>query len=124
MPSSVTFTVPLVPDSVNTYTRHSGGRHYKSKRATAFENAFPLFCRNLQVVGEKFAVSIIVYVGPKQHPDVDNLAKQPLDCLALAGLLVNRKGEVISDNHVRKMSIERNDEQRDNPRTEITVTAL
>ena len=98
------FTVPLLPDSVNTYTRHSRGRHFKSAKAASFEAAFPLFCGTDPVVGDQFSVSIMVHPAAKgRRFDIDNFPKQVLDLIARCGLLVNRRGHVLTDYTVVKL---------------------
>lgn len=121
---NIRISVPLVPDSVNTYSRHAKGGHYKSARASAFERDFAMFVRGNRIIGEKFAVSLRVYVGPRQHPDVDNLPKQILDGLSRNGVLVSEKGKQLSDNHITKLEVERITTDRENPRTEILIETL
>jgi Holliday junction resolvase RusA-like endonuclease len=120
----VCFVVPMIPDSVNTYTRHAKGRHFKSDRARAFEHTMPLFVRGAHVVGTRFSVSLRFVLGPKQHPDIDNLAKQVLDSLADCGVFRSAAGKFLSDNSVKRLTMEIDDEDRKNPRTEIIVRAL
>jgi len=124
MSQAISFVVPLVPPSVNTYTRHSKGRHFKTAETEAFERAMATFCRGHRCVGEKFSVRLDVYFGPKQARDVDNLPKCVLDGIAKNGVLVNRKGEPLSDNHVDELTVRKWSTDRKNPRTEITVRAL
>ncbi len=121
--TEISFTVPMIPDSVNTYTRHSAGMHFKSKRAQAWERDFHLFVKG-HVTGDTFAVTLRFVLGPRQHPDIDNLGKQPLDSLARAGVLRNGKGIAVSDNKIKRLTMEIVDNDRKNERTEITVRAI
>lgn len=116
---SVRFTVPLVPPSVNTYVRHSAGRHYKTSKAKSFEDAVGLFARGKRCPGERFFVKIAVYLGPNEHPDCDNLPKLVLDGCAAAGVFNGK-----SDNHVQSVLVTKYDTDRENPRTEIEVSAI
>ena len=119
----IRFVVPMIPDSVNTYTRHAKGRHFKSKRAQSFEAMLPLFVRGQYVIGKRFEVHLLFVLGPRQHPDIDNLPKQVLDGLAGAGVFRSAEGKRLTDNSVKRMIVDLDDEDRKNPRTEITVRA-
>jgi Holliday junction resolvase RusA-like endonuclease len=121
---SARIVIPLIPESVNHYTQHSKGRHFKNKRAQAFEAALPLYIRGQKVCGERFSVSLRFVLGPKQHPDVDNLPKQVLDGLAKAGVFINYKGTPLSDNKVKRLVVDVIENDRANCRTEITVEAI
>ena len=120
----IEFTIPLVPPSVNTYTRHARGRHFKTKEAAAFEAAFPFFFRNPGCVGETFRVEIDVWLGPKMHRDIDNLPKQVLDGISRGGLLVNGKGKILSDYAVKELEVRMFSDERDNQRTTVRIYSL
>lgn len=127
MPPKVTFKIPLLPPSVNHYTQHPAqGVHFKSDEAKGWEAAFPLFSRGQFLVSDtgQFHVTLRFTKGPRQKGDVDNYNKLPLDCCAKAGMFRNRKGEELSDAHVKKLTVEIFDasEDRENgPETEITI---
>jgi Holliday junction resolvase RusA-like endonuclease len=135
----LTFSIPLLPPSVNHYVSHgtktdrrSGARtaiHKKTPEAKAWERDFPLFSRGQFITSQngRFAVTLIFTPGPKDSGDIDNRNKCTLDCIAKAGMLRNGKGEEMSDAWIKRLLVEIRDSQEDRergPKTEITIEAL
>lgn len=117
-PNSVSFTVPLVPPSVNHYKmRTNHGVTFVSQEAKDFKRAVGVFCRS-KFCGEwsAYHVEVTVFQGKGDRGDVDNYAKCVLDGLAESGVI--HSDAAITDLILRKRR------DRENPRTEITVTAL
>jgi hypothetical protein len=127
----VTFTVPyLTPPSGNHYKapcvyrdRNGYPRHgYKiTPEAKAFKDAVAIFAQGRTVAPPDalkkktaYDVHIKVVLGPRQHGDEDNFHKVGLDALVYAGV-------IHSDAYAHCIChVIRGD--RDNPRTEYTVT--
>lgn len=111
----------MTPPSVNMYTRHGGGRHYKTPEAKGFLNAVVLFARSAeQGQGElpkkkdtRYEVMLVAYHGKGERGDIDNRAKIPLDGLVDAGVIPG--DAAIVDLDLRKRT------DWNNPRTEIWV---
>lgn len=117
--------VPLVPPSVNAYTRHGNGRHYKSAEANAFENAFPLFVRGQHVIGKSFYVFVGVTLGAKDKLDADNAPKMVLDALADCAVFRDSKGRTLSDAHVTHLEVRVDRKARpEHGYTEVTVRSI
>ena len=115
--SEISFTVPLVPPSVNHYVKHTrSGRHYVTKEAIAFKEATAIFARGKSISAKRYQVEIGVFLARGQRGDGDNFGKCILDSLVAAGV-------IHSDAAVKKLTIEK-DRDWKNPRTEITVKAL
>lgn len=111
----VSFTVPLVPPSVNHYVKHTrSGRHYVTKEAKAFKEAVAIFARGKSAIAKRYEVEIAIFLAKRQRGDGDNFAKCVLDSLVSAGV-------IHSDAAVKKVSITK-DRDWKNPRTEITIT--
>ena len=114
--NSLTITVPLTPPSVNNYVRHTrDGRHYITKEAKAFLEAVEIFSKCQTVDAEAYLVEVKVYLGKDEKGDLDNFQKCVLDGLARAGV-------IHSDAAVTRIEAEKF-RDRENPRTEITVSA-
>lgn len=114
------FTVPGTPPSVNTYVRHSRGRHFVTKEAEAFKSSVWWTVAE-QRPGEwhpdrRFSLGIVCRFKSRRCPDIDNLPKLILDGLQAAGIFDN-------DNQVDDMRVSRYFGCPD-PRTEITIEAL
>jgi len=120
---SLTFTVPLVPPSVNTYVRHARGRHYKTTEAKAFAQAVHIFAvkelgsENWPLHGTNFRVSALVSCRNRKSADVDNYLKLILDSLVDAGVLPD-------DRYVSEVSIRKQIAADQYPFTKISVVAL
>lgn len=120
---TVQITVPLIPPSVNHYKmRTSKGVTFVSREAKTFKNAV-YYCSlrhtsdPLKTFSEcNLMVEVIVYQGKGHKGDVDNYAKCVLDGLVEAGVI--RTDAAITDLTIRKRR------DRENPRTEITVTEI
>src|SRR5262245_22148255 len=90
----MTFTVPLIPPSVNHYKKPSRrGGFYVTAEAQAYIDAVCLLSRGLKVTGDAYRIGISFYLGPpKQHLgrfDLDNFAKVAIDALVKAGCIRN-----------------------------------
>lgn len=113
----MTFTVPLVPPSVNHYVKHTRtGRHYVTKEAKAFKEAIVLLAPRNSQPAKRYRVVLSVFLGAGARGDVDNFGKCPLDALVSAGV-------IHSDAAVESLTINKF-RDKENPRTEITVEAL
>jgi Holliday junction resolvase RusA-like endonuclease len=111
------FTVPLVPPSVNHYKhRARNGHWYVGKDAIAYKNAVAIFAKGQQVAGKKYQVDVVIYLGAKQRLDHDNGWKVIGDGLKEAG--------VIQSDAWIKQSSTKMDRDVKNPRTEIRVRTL
>lgn len=114
---SITFTVPLVPPSVNHYVKHTrSGRHYVTAEAKKFKEAVAIFARGRSVVAKEYEVQIGIYLPKNGRGDIDNFLKVTLDALVSANV-------IHSDAHIKDLAISKF-RDAENPRTEITVTAL
>jgi Holliday junction resolvase RusA-like endonuclease len=113
----LTFTVPLVPPSVNDYVRHipRGGRviHYVTAEGQAYKKAVAIFARGQEVTAKHYELEVTVYLGKGERGDGDNFWK----CIA-DGLKECRV--IHSDAAVLRWVLEV-DRDPDNPRTVITV---
>ena len=122
------FVIPMPPPSVNRYVRHvygtTGHRHYKSEEALEFEELFTLFVPPEGLVGQRFGMDIVVYLGKGQHRDADNCLKVVADMVSKCNLIVDPKGKKMSDYWIKKMSSEIRVDDRDHPRTEIRLYVL
>lgn len=116
----ITFTVPLIPPSVNHYKqpRRGGRGFYVTGEATAFKEAVAIFARGKVSTpySSGLSVEINIYLGRGKKGDIDNFAKVCLDGLVEAGIIQ-------SDAGVQEL-IMRKDRDNANPRTEITVKEL
>lgn len=116
-PEKVSFTVPLVPPSVNHYKmRTRKGVTFVSKEAKAFKEAVAIYGRGLHVEAEAYHVTTRIFLGVGQRGDVDNFLKCALDGLAAAHI-------IRSDAAVQKITAEKF-RDRENPRTEFTIEAI
>jgi hypothetical protein len=116
----VSFTVPMIPRSVNTYTRHCivGGRirRFVQKDALSFIDAVRTCCGGQSVAGKSYEVRFIVHEGKGARGDIDNRAKLVLDGLVKAGV-------IHSDSAITDLSMAKR-KDRENPRTEIFVRKI
>jgi len=114
--AKVSFTVPLVPPSVNHYKmRTRKGVTFVSKEAIAFKEAVAVYGRGLHVEAEAYQVTAHIYLGLGQRGDLDNFLKCALDGLTAANV-------IRSDAAVTKIIAEKF-RDRENPRTEFTIEA-
>jgi Holliday junction resolvase RusA-like endonuclease len=120
---SVHITVPIVPPSVNHYKmRTRKGVTFVTEDAKTYKKA--VYYHSLRSStdperrfdGGNLSVEVVVYQGKGDKGDVDNYAKCVLDGLVEAGVI--HSDAAITDLILRKRR------DRENPRTEITVTAL
>ena len=112
-PPPVSFIVPLVPPSVNSYVRHARtGRHYISSEAARFKRSFSLFGKHC-IRWKQYGVSIKIYLARKQKGDLDNFAKCVIDGLVEAEI-------IDSDAKIVELKMEKH-RDINNPRTEIAV---
>jgi Holliday junction resolvase RusA-like endonuclease len=123
---SITFTVPLVPPSVNHYVKHTRtGRSYVTAEAMEFKIAIAVYANHSTVSAKTFSVRLAVTLPKGARGDVDNFPKLCLDGLADCGMFLNRKGKRVSDAWVRHLEVDLDAETRpDEGRTVITVEAL
>ena len=126
--NTMTFAVPGIPPSSNSYVRHTRtGRHYITAEARRFEQTVELIAkcvRNEASYRDAYALSeakrvrleISVYLGKGQRRDWDNCPKLIGD--ALQNACVIRNDAVIAEGEVKKF--------RDwaNPRTEIVLKVI
>ena len=131
----VAFTVPyLTPPSVNHYTKpckyigkdgylHTGRK--LTAEAKAFKDAVAIFARGRTVAPlsnserrkVKYRVEVHVYLGPLQRLDADNCGKLLCDSLEDAGV-------IHSDAFVGDFRVRPHKDDRQNPRTEFTVSRM
>lgn len=117
MSESVSFTVPLIPPSVNAYVRHTlKGKHYVTKEAKAFKEAVVIFARGAQVRSDSYRVELQIFLGKDDRGDVDNFCKVSLDSLVDAGV-------IHSDAAIRELKV-RKDRDWLKPRTVFLVETL
>lgn len=134
---SISFTVPhLNPPSTNhlwepcMYTGRDGYRHRGrklSKAAKAWVEAVAIFARGCTVAPAteaerrkaRYGVRVDVYLPRRGRGDFDNFFKASLDSLVKAGVI---HSDACVDGEESKCVVHR--DQRDNPRTEYTVTLL
>ena len=111
---TISGTVRGTPPSVNSYVRHSHGRHYRTAKTDDFMQRVAIAFRGKKLSPKaRYYVEIHLYLGKGDRIDVDNAPKTVLDALA-------KCGAIKSDSQVDSMSITK-DRDRENPRTEIVV---
>lgn len=114
---TLSFTVPLVPPSVNHYKmRTRRGVTFVSSEAKAFKAAVAVYAAGQQVRSKAYELNVRVYFGKGGRGDGDNLWKCIADGLKDAGV-------IHSDAAVKRWVMEV-DRDWDYPRTDIKVTAL
>ena len=120
---SLYIKVPLIPPSVNHYIKHTrSGRHYKTGEAQAFKDEIALAVKGRYVESIYLSVIISVTLGTGERGDVDNFPKLVLDALADCGVFRNSKGIIVSDAHVVRLEVTKNDRARpDKGYTEVWV---
>jgi Holliday junction resolvase RusA-like endonuclease len=119
---TVSFTVPLVPPSVNEYkglnrSRFGRGKFFVRPAAKAFKEALAIMARGGGQVHEKQCeVEIAIFLGHGDRGDIDNFAKVVLDALVAARVIK-------TDAAVTRLVMSKGrDWQR--PRTEVTVRSM
>ena len=118
---SYSFTVPLVPPSVNHYKHPNGkGGFYRSKEADAYLQAVQLFSNNrrepLDFRFYHVDLTFMIEQDKVLRCDLDNLLKLAFDALTHA--FVIRDDRYVSSFAARKFGIQ----GRYNERTEFVVT--
>ena len=96
------------PPSVNTYWRHSRGRHYISEKGTKYRQAVIDTIKQLNLdinTSARLKVSISAHVPDLRRRDLDNLQKAVFDSLVHAGFM--QDDEQIDDFRVRRQPIEK-----------------
>lgn len=123
---SITFTVPLIPPSVNHYkVRFRNGNTVVTPEALAFKAAIAIYARGMALSAKTFSVCLAVTLPKGARGDVDNFPKLCLDGLADCGIFLNRKGQRVSDAYVRHLVVDLDcDSRPDEGRTVITVEGL
>lgn len=112
---SLTFSVPLLPPSVNHYKqpRRSGG-WYRAAEAIGFIDAVCIFSGKTLVTGATYEVDLTFYLPPSKRSlssnDLDNFLKVSLDSLATAGVI--RNDGAILDAHIHKRFVNSEREAR------------
>jgi Holliday junction resolvase RusA-like endonuclease len=130
---SLSFTVPLVPPSVNHYKRpvvyRKGGKLRRgqtlTEEAKAYKWAVAIYAQGRTLIPEdpkkrkqaKYELWANIYLGPRGRMDGDNGNKLIGDGLQDAGIIHN-------DNAVKRWHVEKFGDDRQHPRTEITVRRL
>lgn len=121
--TKVSFTVPLVPPSVNHYRVRLGRKDsigraasFETKEAKAFKQAVAIFSRGQSLNGESYAVTCVYFLGHKQRGDIDNFLKCSLDSLVEARI-------IHSDAAITKLTVEKS-RDKENPRTEFTIETI
>lgn len=113
----ISFSVPAVPPSGNTYVRHTRlGTHYVTREAKSFWQLVQLYSKNKQIRYKEYGVRIGVYLGPGQKGDLDNFAKVLLDSLT-------KCHAIDSDAKVTVLHMFKT-RDRLNPRTEVDVWGI
>ena len=114
----LSFTVPLVPPTVNHYVRHTRkGEHYLTRAAKAFKDAVAICAagRSIDDDAKRVQVAISIYLGRGDRGDIDNYPKCVLDGL---------KGTVIKSDAMVKCLLVTLERDAANPRTVIGLWRL
>lgn len=116
-PLLATAVIPGLPQSVNHMWRQGGkGRVYKTRAAKEWHEIAVWHLRAGRIANKVYnssvKVDIVLYMRTKRRADIDNRAKQCLDSLSDAGIIVD-------DSQVCEMSIKRVQGAKDE--TEITI---
>lgn len=91
------------PPSLNTYWRHSRGRHYISEKGKAYRQAViqTILQQHLDIkTSARLKISISAYVPDRRRRDLDNLQKAVFDSLVHAEFMLD--DEQIDDFRVRR----------------------
>ena len=119
--SSILFTVPLLPPSVNHYkTPRRGGGWFVSKEAQAFIEAVAMLCPKERLTETLYQVRINYRMPGRNlyRTDLDNLLKVSLDALTHAGVIKDDRYVVYIQAY--KFAAER----REDEGTQFTITGV
>lgn len=113
--SSLSFSVPLLPPSVNHYKQpRRGGGFYRAAECMSFIEAVCILSRKTPVAGVTYELDLTFYLPPSKRSlksnDLDNFLKVSLDALATAGVITN-DGAVL-DLHIHKRFVKTEGEAR------------
>lgn len=116
--TEISFTVPLVPPSVNHYKNRDSrsGRWYVTKEAQAFKWAVKVYARGQSIKATYYQLVVTIFLGYKQRGDGDNFNKVLGDALKDAAV-------IHSDAAIKDWRVLVSRDWKE-PRTEITVRAL
>jgi Holliday junction resolvase RusA-like endonuclease len=123
-PLPLRLTVPLPPSTNNLYTRGRGhGRRVLTDVARAYKEEVALLAivtsRAIQwrySKGERLAFSLVLHFPNRRRHDLDNALKAPLDALAAA--------LGFDDSCIDRITVERGEVDKANPRGELTLEKL
>lgn len=92
--NQLTFSVPLLPPSVNHYRKpRRGGGFFRVAEAIGFTDAVCIFSRKQRVSGKFYQVELTFFLPPAKQRldsnDTDNFLKVALDAIATAGVITN-----------------------------------
>lgn len=91
------------PPSLNTYWRHSRGRHYISEKGKAYRQTViqNILQQHLDIkTSARLKITISAHVPDRRRRDLDNLQKAVFDSLVHAGFMLD--DEQIDDFRVRR----------------------
>ncbi|WP_447881027.1 RusA family crossover junction endodeoxyribonuclease [Serratia fonticola] len=94
------------PPSLNTYWRHSRGRHYISEKGKAYRQAViqTILQQHLNIkTSARLKISISAHVPDRRRRDLDNLQKAVFDSLVHAEFMLD--DEQIDDFRVRREAL-------------------
>lgn len=115
--SPISFTVPLIPPSVNDYVRHTrAGSHYRTAEAKAWDEAVAVCAMGRRIRAQAYCVSVVVYLGKGDRGDADNFLKCVCDGAVKAGVIDT--DAKVAEVHLTKRR------DRGNPRTEIMIAGM
>jgi Holliday junction resolvase RusA-like endonuclease len=103
----ITFTVPLLPPSVNScWRKKSGGGFYLTPEANAFINAVGMLApKDIPQERAFYIIDVMFHVQQKDflRHDLDNYAKLACDSLTKSGVITDDR--YIIDLHLHKESV-------------------
>jgi Holliday junction resolvase RusA-like endonuclease len=120
--NELSFTVPLVPPSVNHYKKlgRNGGKTFVTPEALAYKAAVAIYAAGRSVEAKYHEVWLTIFRGSRQKGDVDNYSKVPLDGLRDAGVIRHPAKQGSSDDWITDLHL-RKRRDRDNPRSEFRI---
>lgn len=108
-------TLPIPPLSTNHGYHTSGGRWYKDKKLTGWEEeCLWVLKKEQKKVQEQYSVGIWFYFGNKRRNDIDGRIKPVLDLLQKAGFYLD-------DSLVTSLVVKKSYD-KENPRVELIVS--